>query len=94
MLMYASDLTVSAAPYEDGKWHLLTGTFDGSTATIYIDGVQKNSTSVTYNTGSSVLDIGRAVTGSYYLTGALDDVRVYNRALSSSEVKELYNMGK
>jgi hypothetical protein len=29
-----------------------------------------------------------------YLDGRLDDIRVYNRALSSSEVKQLYNMGR
>jgi hypothetical protein len=30
----------------------------------------------------------------YYFNGTVDDVRVYNRALSASEVKQLYLMGK
>jgi hypothetical protein len=29
-----------------------------------------------------------------YFSGSIDDVRVYNRALSASEVKQLYNMGR
>jgi len=32
--------------------------------------------------------------GTGWLTGSLDDMRVYNRALSDGEVKQLYNMGR
>lgn len=30
----------------------------------------------------------------YYFNGALDDIRIYNRVLSATEVKQLYNLGK
>ena len=42
-------------------------------------------------TGSQIT-FGRA--NSVYFKGILDDVRVYNRALSASEVRELYSMGR
>jgi hypothetical protein len=29
-----------------------------------------------------------------YLNGTLDDVRIYNRALSATEIKQLYNAGR
>jgi hypothetical protein len=31
---------------------------------------------------------------STYLTGLLDDVRIYNRARAADEIKRLYNMGR
>ncbi|MDP3996219.1 MAG: LamG-like jellyroll fold domain-containing protein, partial [bacterium] len=31
---------------------------------------------------------------SRFFNGLLDDVRIYSRALSASEIKQLYNMGK
>jgi hypothetical protein len=50
---------------------------------------------VTTNTSenASNLDIGRTQDANY-MEGSLDDVRVYNRALSADEVKQLYNMGR
>jgi len=40
--------------------------------------------------------IGKVWKGSpgYYWQGSLDDVRVYNRALSASEVAQLYALGR
>ncbi|MDE2237223.1 MAG: hypothetical protein KGK30_04990, partial [Elusimicrobia bacterium] len=61
---------------------------------------------VWYLNGSSVSTSASAWTGSDNgqnlsisslvdpLTGTLDDVRIYNRALSAAEVQELYNMGR
>ena len=40
------------------------------------------------------LNFGRDPGGSYYLQGAMDEVRVYNRQLSATEIKQLYLMGK
>ena len=46
----------------------------------------------TANTSADAITIGKA--NGAYTTGPIDDVRVYNRALSPSEVKLLYNSGK
>jgi len=40
---------------------------------------------------SSNVRIGGHPTGSYYLNGSLDDVRIYNRALSADEIQALYS---
>ena len=40
------------------------------------------------------MNIGRRGTASFYFTGSIDDVRVYNRALSPSEIQYLYLMGQ
>lgn len=68
-----------------------TGT---STATVYVNGVQNSSQTITFGSSSS-LDthlptIGSNIDGSDYLHGYVDDVRVYKKALTATEVQTLY----
>jgi len=66
------------------EWHQLAGTNDGSNLRLYVDGVLKGTGSSPGKTGvSENAYIGYASPAYYY--GALDDVRIYNRALSESE---------
>lgn len=93
------------APYNDGKWHLATATYNRSgLLTLYVDAVAKATSSISSLSGinmqtNCIFLIGNynssACTsqGGYYFPGSLDDVRVYNRALSASEVMQLYKMG-
>lgn len=72
----------------DGQWHHGAFTFDGTTTRIYVDGMLDGSNTVNaFNTVLSSLPVigsdGRAFPGS------LDDVRVYNRALSADEIARL-----
>ena len=39
------------------------------------------------------VDIGRFGAFGAYFTGTIDDVRIYNRALSAAEVQQLYKLG-
>jgi hypothetical protein len=65
----------------------------GVTGKSYLNGSLVGSqTPATYYSVSETLKIGTESTA--YFSGAIDDVRVYNRALSAQEVKQLYNMGK
>ncbi|TAN34010.1 LamG domain-containing protein [Patescibacteria group bacterium] len=81
----------------DNKWHYVTCAVsaNGATATIYLDGVQDGTnTGTAKNTDSSgTFLIGRDTTTRYF-NGSIDDVRVYNRALSAAEVKQLYNAAR
>jgi hypothetical protein len=58
----------------------------------YLNGVFDNQTNHVVGdiTSSSNLNIGRYASGSGYFTGILDEVRIYNRALSAREVTQLY----
>jgi hypothetical protein len=61
---------------------------------LYIDGVlhsQDISVSFAYN-GTANAEIGRS-DGTALWNGAIDDVRIYNRALSADEIKRLYKIG-
>lgn len=83
----------SGSGLTDGKWHFLSMTYDGSNLRSYIDGVQTavNAASGALNTGGST-NIGY-YTG-YYANAYIDEVRVYNRAISASEIQRLYLLGK
>ena len=79
----------------DGSWHMLTGVYDGAYVRIYVDGVEENSaayvTSSIYSNTHNV-EIGGYCNGNPFLTnGLIDEVRIYGRALSASEIMDLYN---
>jgi len=72
-------------------WHLFTVTEDGATVRVYIDGALSASSPMS-NPGASVtnpvLQIGNLYSGRD-LIGYVDDVRVYNRALTAGEIAGL-----
>jgi len=81
--------------YNDGKWHHITGVATTTTMFLYVDGVLKNSQAVGTGTDATYgAEIGSRTGGTGYLmNGQIDDVRVYNYALTSEQVKTLYNGG-
>ncbi len=76
------------------QWHFIVGTYDGSVQKLYVDGTLATSTnlSVTPQTTSD-FGIGACIFcgPSQFTKGLLDDARIYNRALSATEVQRLYN---
>jgi hypothetical protein len=80
----------------DDQWHHIVGTYDGAEKRIYVDGVLEDSAPCTgaIDTTNSPVEIGRnSHHNSYYWQGAIDDVRIYGRAIAPSEVQALYDMG-
>lgn len=80
----------SSATVTDGAWHQVTGVNVGNTQVIYVDGVAGNPGSQTLNNASGYITIGQSPWNGFF-TGSIDDVRIYNRALTPSEVTDLYN---
>ena len=78
--------------YDDGSWHLVTGTWDGSDVILYIDGLEVGSTAQTLNANVIYnINVGRdSANTNAYFNGTIDDVRIYNRALSAADVAALY----
>jgi prepilin-type N-terminal cleavage/methylation domain-containing protein len=79
-------------------WYYIVATFDGTLLKIYLDGELENSVSfpgpITCCTNNPY-DIGRnRNNNNYAFPGVIDEVRVYNRALSGLEVKSIYNATK
>jgi hypothetical protein len=78
-----------------GKWKHVTGTYDGSTFRVYVDGKlvssAANSFTIASPAGNLTLGAARAGTAAY-LNGRLHDVRFYNRAIGADEVADLYGL--
>jgi len=75
-----------------GAWTHVGGTWDGTTARIYINGVlqDENSTAIG-NEANAFPDtsIGYGIVGYGYFSGLIDEVEIYNRALSECEIRDL-----
>jgi len=93
----------SPATYNDGLWHFACGTYDNTLGSnnlkLYMDGnttpVVQASTTTTPETNAHPLALGvnsRTQSDIWY-TGDLDEVRVWNVALSSAEMSSLYSAG-
>jgi alpha-tubulin suppressor-like RCC1 family protein len=84
----------------DGVFHHVAFVRQGTNGTLYIDGTFEASGStpgVTYLNTSGDLVIGRSacvgVDGTQYFTGQLDEITVYQQALSLSQVQAIYSAG-
>ena len=85
-----------------GVWRHVVGVFDNTANTlkIYVNGALDGTTTSVTNVPGSTASINNLTLGAYdagnyeYFPGKLDDVRIYNRALSAVEVADLYNAGK
>jgi len=76
------------------KWYHVVYTYDGTTQRGYLDGVASvNTATGDWTSARSFAAIGYQPTTAFY-DGLIDDVRIYNRALSTDEIKRLYNLGR
>jgi len=79
------------------NWTHVVVVMDGSKATLYIDGVKGTSSQSVKNYNSFKINtditIGSAL-NTYFFTGYIDDVRIYDRALILSEIQALYDLGQ
>ena len=87
---------VSITTVTDGRWHHLVGTNNGTTTKIYVDGIEENSYPETLSSDiSNDLGIGGQCCGdnTRNINGLIDYVRIYEEALSESQIQKLYVEG-
>ncbi|GIW67580.1 MAG: hypothetical protein KatS3mg096_448 [Candidatus Parcubacteria bacterium] len=83
-----------------GQWIHLVYTWNGSTSRFYADGALKithtaTNPSINQNRTNNVMIGGHIyVWGDKFFKGLIDEVRIYNRALSDAEIKALYEATK
>jgi hypothetical protein len=80
----------------DGLWHHAVGVYDGSKMYLYIDGNEDASVAVTGTLATNDFNVfigENAQTVNRHFDGMIDDVRIYNRALSAAEIKAMYEDG-
>jgi hypothetical protein len=84
------------ATVNDNEWHHGVFTRSGLNLVSYIDGAQDDiatASTLIDLTNNAPLRIGDSVCNNDYV-GYIDEVRIYNRALSASESKRLYGMAR
>ena len=73
-----------------GSWQHVALTYDGTALRVYLNGTQQGATAnAALASQSGALQLGAYIFNSAnvdYLAGNLDEVRVYNRALSAAEI--------
>jgi len=85
--------TASFGGYHMGKWHMLTATHDGTETKIYIDGVLKATEAGPINFGGFTEPFNFGREGSFfgnYLHGDLDDIKIYNCALTATDIDSIF----
>jgi hypothetical protein len=84
-----------------GRWYCVITTFDGTYIKVYVDGVNVSTawrnTPVPIGTSNNIVAIGANRFGNYtqypyWFNGAIDDLRVYNRVLSPTEISSFCNL--
>ncbi len=83
-----------------GSWHHIVGTYDKNAGSdqvkLYKDGIEggyPDTYTGSISTNTEPLVIGADSDGNYPFNGAIDEVRIYNRALSPEEINASYNTG-
>ncbi|WP_414837457.1 LamG domain-containing protein [Candidatus Nanosalina sp. VS9-1] len=97
----SNDAYAYASGVRDGNWHHVTGVYEqGAGVKAYVDGVKvdEGAGNISGWTNDYPLDIGGTTDEQTpdpygYFQGLIDDLRVYNRALSPEEIFELYRWG-
>jgi len=81
---------------QKGSWHMLTVVYNTGSIKFFVDGtliVTKTNTVQSFRKSTYPLYIGirylNIFTGGY--KGLLDELRIYNRALTDQEIKTIYN---
>jgi hypothetical protein len=91
---------VGETTLEPGRWYHLAGTFDGETARIYVDGRLEaeraykgplRSDKAPVHLGGGKL-FGTGFGNNFTVAGTIDEVAIWNRALSGDEIESLAGM--
>ncbi|MFA6400273.1 MAG: LamG-like jellyroll fold domain-containing protein [Salinivirgaceae bacterium] len=81
--------------YSIGEWVQLTYVFNSTSSSKYINGILDTvQTEIVNFSSANTQDLffGKYSDTWYPLNGAIDEVRIYNRALNEQEIKTLYNV--
>ncbi|MCD6400218.1 DUF2341 domain-containing protein, partial [candidate division WOR-3 bacterium] len=86
---YISNHEISTSVSNPTNWHHFVMTFDGADQKLYIDGAEK----ATQNIGGTIGTNTNKVFIGEFFSGVIDEVAIYNRALSAEEILDHYKRG-
>ena len=74
-----------------GRWCQVAVVYDGERCRIYLDAVLKAEGAIRFTQGKGLLSVGSYNNGyTYPLQGALDELKIYGKALDAAEVAEAF----
>ncbi len=90
---FTAGLVESTNTIPQNQWTLITATYDGRFAKIYINNTLETTTKANghFGTVSPNLYIGSLMEDTKSFNGSIDDVRIYNYSLSADEIQVIYN---
>jgi hypothetical protein len=77
-----------------GVWYNVVGTYNGTTAKLYLNGTEVSSGNRTAGINSVNFRIGASPRGANYNNGNISQVSIHNRALTAEEILQNYNSTK
>ena len=82
----------STTTWTKNRWYHVAATYNGTTMLLYINGILENTKHInfTIEQNQTNLLIGYGTYG--YFNGTIDEVAVWNRSLSRTEIENLYNL--
>jgi hypothetical protein len=89
-----SKLDVGTGIKSIGIWYHIVATYDGNNAVIYANGIPEGTGASSVSIpATNNLSVGSFIGGTnqFFFNGSIDDVMIYNRALTADEVTALYN---
>ena len=89
---YGDDVTYTK-PSGDwiGQWVMMAGTYDGTTAKLYVNGSLVTTLTKSWNTVQDTNQIGRQTNGAEYTNGRISYISYYNKVLSADEMMQNFN---
>lgn len=88
-ISFIGDGALSGQSASPNQWYQIVGVQTGGSKYLYVNGVLVTSTSATTAGGSGTCEIGNDTFGEDF-SGLIDDIRIYSRALSASEIASMY----
>jgi hypothetical protein len=95
---YSTQFDPGQIDFTDGRWHHVAGTYDGKNLALYLDGVlseqgKREHPDVQIDWSRAGHCIGRRAEhgdARWYWKGKVDDVMIFDRALTDGEIRRLY----
>jgi len=85
---FTGNITIS-----DNSWHHVAATYDGTSLSLFVDGVLDFTTVTSFNTNGSFLEIGKRAypQAGEYFAGSIDELRIWDVARTQSEIQSFMN---
>ena len=96
-LQNAAPEVTGTNPLALNEWHHVAATWDGASIKVYVNGVKEgevaSSATLPSDLGASTAIGAWLGGGNSFFTGSIDEVEIFNRALSAAEIRAIFEAG-